>query len=542
MLLMLKKQSLYRQQRETGKNPFSPFTPLMALGSGILMGVTVAPIGLWWLAWLALAPLWILIVKHRNNRASLIFLAIAWALGYHGTALSWITGIYPMDWLGVPWLPALAITLFCWTAISLWGGILVSIWTILLLHLDRQKPGLRILLGTAIWCALEGLWSFGALWWTSLSYTQSPQNLAILHLGQLSGPTTITAIIVAVNGLIAEAWINRKQVTTISLPVKLGNPYLAIALAILIISHLIGYILYLQPLNERSTAELKVGIVQGNISNQVKLLPEGFHRAVVGYTEGYLALVSQGVNAVLTPEGALPIYQSQLNQTPLIAAIKEKGVLAWVGAFGKKGNSYTNSYTDSYTNSLFTVDGKGKIFSHYDKYKLVPLGEYIPFAEVLGSIVHRLSPLEATQVPGAAHQIFNTPFGRAIAAICYESAFSQNFRRQAADGGEFILSAANDAHYSAAMPEQHHAQDIMRAIETDRWAVRVTNTGYSAFVDPHGRTLWKSGYNTYEIHAEKIYRRQTRTLYVRWGDWLIPLLLIVSLLGWVLESRIYNAR
>jgi apolipoprotein N-acyltransferase len=44
--------------------------------------------------------------------------------------------------------------------------------------------------------------------------------------------------------------------------------------------------------------------------------------------------------------------------------------------------------------------------------------------------------------------------------------------------------------------------------------------------------LWISGYNTYEIHAETIYRRETQTLYVRWGDWLTPLLLGLSALGW----------
>lgn len=86
------------------------------------------------------------------------------------------------------------------------------------------------------------------------------------------------------------------------------------------------------------------------------------------------------------------------------------------------------------------------------------------------------------------------------------------------------------------MPAQHHAQDVMRAIETDRWAVRATNTGYSAIVNPHGRTLWRSGHNTYELHAATIYRRQTQTLYVRWGDWLTPLLLVLSALAWLLNT------
>ena len=188
MLLMWKKQN--NHLGENSQNQILFWELAIALFSGILMGVTVAPIGCWWLAWFALAPLWVLIVKYRLNRFNNghilpifpvypVLLAIAWSLGYHGTALSWITGIYPMDWLGVPRLSALVITLFCWIAICLWGGILVSLWTILMLHLDRQKPGLRILLGIAIWCALEGLWSISPLWWTSLSFTQSPHNLLI---------------------------------------------------------------------------------------------------------------------------------------------------------------------------------------------------------------------------------------------------------------------------------------------------------------------------------------------------------------------------
>ncbi|MFM8003972.1 MAG: nitrilase-related carbon-nitrogen hydrolase, partial [Dolichospermum sp.] len=123
----------------------------------------------------------------------------------------------------------------------------------------------------------------------------------------------------------------------------------------------------------------------------------------------------------------------------------------------------------------FPVINNGEITSRYDKSKLVPLGEYIPFENILGAIIQRLSPLEAHQVPGQVNQIFDTPFGKVIIGICYESAFAENFRYQAAMGGKFILSSSNDAHYTPAMANQHHAQDIMRAIETDRWAVRATN-------------------------------------------------------------------
>ncbi|MFQ4145169.1 apolipoprotein N-acyltransferase [Chlorogloeopsis sp. ULAP02] len=547
---------------------------MIALGSGILMGLTVAPVNAWFLAWFALAPLWVLIVNsaQTKNQSSLLPLfSLAWGIGYHGIALAWITGIHPMTWMGVPWLASLGIALFCWIFITLWGAVLVAIWATCLSWIASQQgregrkkilnsPLMRVLIGTALWCSLEALWSVGPLWWSSLSYTQSPHNLVILHLGQLSGPIAVTAAIVAVNGLIAEAWINRQDAkdtkkirfaffaptlpcgnasgvreattfgsrtfgsrfasTASTCLMQFVNRYLFIATGILITLHLIGFSLYTRPLVQSPQAALQVGIIQGNIPNQIKLYPEGLRRAIAGYTSGYLTLADQGIDAVLTPEGALPFFQREIMRGSLVAAVREKGVVAWIGGFGERGRSYTNS--------LFTVTGDGNIFSRYDKSKLVPIGEYVPFEEFLGGIISRLSPLDEHQVPGSSNQVFDTPFGRAIVGICYESAFSDLFRRQAAAGGQFILSPSNDAHYSASMPAQHHAQDIMRAIETDKWAVRATNTGYSAFVDPHGRTLWISGHNTYEIHAETIYRRQTQTLYVRWGDWLTPLLLVLA--------------
>lgn len=532
---------------------------LLALASGIAMGITVAPVGAWFLAWIALAPLWVLVVSPPTSLPPHLFflLPAAWGMGFHGTALFWITGIHPMTWLGVPWLPSLIITIFCWLFISCWGGLFVSVWAFCLKRINLQNPGVRILVGTSLWCGLEALWSAGALWWSTLAYTQSPQNLILLHLGQLSGTSTITAVIVAVNGLLAEGWVNRQEeitnrpraampVRTVdakyankrfferessissvsSAPLRFVNiKYLTVAIVLLITSHLIGWLLYIQPLAQTPADALKIGIIQGNIPNGVLLRPQGFYRVVDSYTNGYLTLADQGVDAVLTPEGALPVFQRNLMATSFVSAVKERGVVAWLGAFGETGQSYTIS--------LFSITSKGEIFSRYDKSKLVPLGEYIPFEEIIGGIIERLSPLDAHQVAGAANQIFDTPFGRAIASICYESAFPEVFRRQAAAGGQFILSSSNDAHYSAAMPFQHHAQDIMRAIESDRWAVRATNTGYSGFVDPHGRTLWISGYNTYQTHAETIYRRQTKTLYVRWGDWLTPLLLVLSACGWV---------
>jgi apolipoprotein N-acyltransferase len=488
----------------------------------MLMAIAAAPINAWYLAWVALVPLWVWVVGSTAQKKT-FWVPFAWGLGYHGLALSWIHGLHPLTWMGLSWTTSVIITFFCWAFITLWGIALVVLWANLLRFFSRKLTLPRVLLGTTLWCVFTALWNQGPLDWTTLAYTQSPHNLVILHLGQLSGTTPITAAIVAVNGLLAEAWVRRRR-----------RDWLAPVL-LFFCCHLIGFGLYIQPLNPplnpplAQSAPLKVGIVQGNIPTRIKLFEEGEKLSLDRYTEGYRTLADQGVDAVIMPEGALPwlwVGRPGQKDNPLYQAILDKGVTAWVGTVGMRSGRVTQT--------LFNITGTGAATSRYDKIKLVPLGEYVPFEDFLGKFIGRLSLSSASMLPGEFDQHFDTPFGRAIAAICYESAFPAIFRAQTAAGGQFILTASNNDPYDRTMMSQHHAQDVMRAIESDRWAVRATNTGLSGIVDPHGQTQWLSSFRTYETHAHTIYRRQTQTLYVRWGDWILAGLIS---LGLVLELR-----
>jgi apolipoprotein N-acyltransferase len=509
------------------------FTSLL---SGILMGLAPAPFNAWYFAWFALTPLWILI-RQQKSLQQIAILALAWGIGYDGLALFWITGVHPMTWMGVPWLASLLIAIFCWVFITLWGAGVVVSWAVLFSFINQKLNNqsnknissslIKVLIGTALWSGLETLWSHTPLWWPAIAYTQSPHNLIILQLGKLSGVNTVAAVIIMVNGLLAEAILTWHKYSSFKSKILL----ITAPLVILIISHLLGFYLYQIPIVKDNLAPLKVGIIQGNIPNEIKLFSEGWRKAIAGYTSGYQRLAKQGVDVVLTPETALPFYwEDVINDSSFYQAVIAEQIPAWVGANGRDGNSYTNS--------IFTLTGDGKTYSRYDKYKLVPLGEYIPFESIVGQLIDRLSPLNAHLAAGKPNQIFDTPFGQAIIAICYESAFPQHFLRQAQAGGEFIITASNNAHYSQTMPSQHHAHDVMRAIESDRWAARATNTGYSAIVDPHGNTLWISPIDRYAIHADTIYRRQNKTLYVRWGDWLTPSMILLSALSIYSNSRL----
>jgi apolipoprotein N-acyltransferase len=542
----------------------------IALFSGFLMGLTVAPFGWWWLAWIALVPLWLLIqLKGINNLRSAVILGAAWGIGYHGVALFWITGVHPMTWLGVPWLASLAIAISVWLFLTAWGMAIPLLWSVGMAGITRRFPKLfplgRIAIAAAIFCSLEWLWSQGALYWSALGYTQSPHDLLLLQISRLSGQQTVTAAIVIFNGLVAEALLPIFQTdssfrfkfksslpfftvgrsrrrsnsvtsnsTTANLRSGIKWRYLYTAIALLLLMSLYGaWAMQPQRMITSNGQALRVGIVQGNISNPLKFSPDGTQISIDRYAHGYARLAQAGVEMVVTPEGALPFlydrgiskarqYQNQLDRAVLAAQVP-----IWIGAYGRVDTPGAGEL--DLTNSLFLLDRSGEAIARYDKSKLVPVGEYVPFKEILGSLIQRLSPLEGEFIPGKPDQLVRSPWGKLILGICYESAYPEHFRAQTAAGGELIITASNNAHYAASMPAQHHAQDVARAVETDRWAVRATNTGYSGIVDPNGRTIWRSQINTFETHADTVYLRQTKTLYTRWGDWLTPLLAFLSL-------------
>ena len=499
---------------------------LSLLAGGLLMGI--APVNAWPLAWVALVPLWSVLHRPQQTVRSVLGGAALWGMAYHGTALSWITGLHPLTWMGMSWLESIAIALFAWLFITLWGAAIGVTWVGLMRGLMRWQGlngGNRVWVGTALWCAVEWIWSQGPLYWTSLSYTQSPHNLVGLQLGQLSGPITVTAAIVAVNGLLAEAWYGWR----IRLPARqYWARHLGGAIALFAAIHLLGLGLYSRPLADRPAEALVVGLIQGNIPTDQKLTAKGIQSSRQVYLDGYEALAAEGVDLVLTPEGAIPqVWNPFLQDRDLLQrAVVKNGVPLVLGTFARQ--NLAENQGGALTQSLLMLTPTGEIVGRYNKVKLVPLGEYIPLESIIGTLVSRLSPYGDSLVPGKFGQLLETPFGPVAAGICYESAFADLFRQQVHRGGQAIFTASNNDPYSPRQMIQHHAQDVMRAIETDRWEARVTNTGLSGIVDPRGRSHWLSAPNEYLTHLDTVYLRQTQTLYVRWGDWLTPLLLGIA--------------
>lgn len=518
---------------------------LWAILAGVGMALAAPPLSWSVLAWVSWIPLWWVVLPIAPPPGVTPGqVALLWSLAHYGILLHWIWDLHPLTWMGVPWLASVAIAIGAWLGIVAIKTGLVLIWTLTLTWLLRHLPApavipgsgsvtgrsiarsviTSLLLGLALWQGLQTLLSWTPLTWSTLALTQSPQHPVLLHLGQLSGPLTLDGLIVGVNGLLAWGIWSVMQRRWVGVGLLLGTVAL-----VGVGAGTVAQGLATGAIDDRPEAAISMGLIQGNVPTREKLSVAGVRRAETRYSEGYRTLSAGGANVVVLPEGALPVLWEGLNRAHSLVyqTVRQGTVPMWVGTFLRPEADRSGDFTQS----LIAVNPGGTITARYDKVKLVPLGEYVPFRAVLSRILGKLSPIESTMLPGLPPQEFVTPWGSAAIAICYEPFFPAIVRQQVAAGSRFIITSSNLDPYGPVLMAQHEAQDVIQAITVDRWLLRVTNTGYSGFISPRGMVQRDLAPQTFGTAIAPIYPRESRTPYVRWGDWLTPLWAVLATLA-----------
>ena len=160
------------------------------------------------------------------------------------------------------------------------------------------------------------------------------------------------------------------------------------------------------------------------------------------------------------------------------------------GAYAPDGQIYHNSLVAlTRTAAGLTITGL------YDKHRLVPFGEYLPFDRELAPLgVKQLVHLGEGFTPGPPPRpIFPPGLPAAQPLICYESlfpGFTADAARRAGRRPGWIVNVSDDAWFGVTSgPWQHLNVASYRAIEEGLPMVRATPTGISAVIDAYGRTL-----------------------------------------------------
>jgi apolipoprotein N-acyltransferase len=220
----------------------------------------------------------------------------------------------------------------------------------------------------------------------------------------------------------------------------------------------------------------------------------------------YLRLTAQPTasggapDIVIWPEGAIQAYANDVLDPRytlyqgIVKALRP-GQILLVGL----ARMDQRAVKPTFYNSLFAVrrDGDGlTVLGVYDKYRLVPFGEYMPASKLMGAIGFKklVHMAEDGFTPGPRPQQMPIPgYGLVQPLICYESLFPGFVRGGALKSGArpvWIVNVSNDAWFGQTSgPWQHLNLASYRAIEEGVPIVRATPTGVSAVIDAEGRPL-----------------------------------------------------
>lgn len=165
---------------------------------------------------------------------------------------------------------------------------------------------------------------------------------------------------------------------------------------------------------------------------------------------------------------------------------------------------------DSYHNSLVGLDQDATEVFAFDKFHLVPFGEYIPFQKYIpiGPVVSFAGfdsgpgprTIDLSGVPGFSP------------LVCYEVIFPGAVTAEPRP--EWMVNVTNDAWYGVSPgPHQHLGQAIYRAIEEGLPMIRSTNTGFSAIIDAYGRILIQSGLYKDDVQTINLPQAGEKTLF-----------------------------
>lgn len=276
-------------------------------------------------------------------------------------------------------------------------------------------------------------------------------------------------------------------------------------------------------------------LVQPNIAQTEKWKPES-RLAILGEFLRMSAAPTpeapQGLghkSIVVWPESALAIFLAREPYVlSAISRILPQGALLITGSVrGEPGPDSPPDTLQFFYNSLYAVNSDGRIVATYDKFHLVPFGEYLPFHRWLSRIgLHKLAKLQGSFDTGPGPVTLTLPGApSASPLICYEIIFPGQVVSPSARPG-WIVNVTNDAWFGTSSgPYQHLSQVRLRAVEQGLPVARAANTGISAVVDAYGRIVASKALNTGGVIDAPLPAALDPTPYSRFGDWILALML-----------------
>ena len=186
---------------------------------------------------------------------------------------------------------------------------------------------------------------------------------------------------------------------------------------------------------------------------------------------------------------------------------------------------------ERFRNATVAIDPATGLADRYDKAHLVPFGEYVPLRSVVEPFAD-LSLISREAIAGEGPGVLSTSLGDIAVVTSFEVYFSELVRDGVRAGGRIVANPTLASSYSTSVvPSQSLASARLRAVETGRWVLQASTTGYSAIVSPAGEVTHRSELRESIVLAGEVELRSGDTPALVLGSW--PLIVAAAVvLAW----------
>jgi len=433
----------------------------LGTASGVLIARSVTYSDTWILLPIGIAVWWA--GTHKRQLSDYLFFSFSLAIAFWFARINWVTLV------GIDAYIALAVLMSI-----IYGSFGYLMYKVRNLPLPFISYGL-------IFISMEALtdyFPFGGFPWGKLAYDSADAPWANL-MPYGSSPLVTAAVL-----LIAALMIP-------SLGFLLQRAFSASLVFVISIAAFNLYLIDLDQSGKKESGKIDLAIIQGSVPrsgllfNEQKMEVLKYH---VKETDNLLESTEKNYDAILWPENSIdvdPFRNKEAGSLVEDLVIKYKKPLI-SGAVVQKANGLSNSV-------LLWDPKDAKVIDSYEKNRLVPFGEYIPFRNLIGNYVNRFDLIPQDFVPGTSSKNLRVSNTLISPIICFEVAWNNSLIEQIKEGGQLISVHTNNATYAFSdQLEQQFMITRMRAMETGRDIVVTSTTGISAHISRNGDVLWAS--------------------------------------------------
>ncbi|MEV3988195.1 apolipoprotein N-acyltransferase [Streptomyces sp. NPDC049837] len=462
-----------------------------AVAAGALPALAFPAPSLWWWAYVALVP-WMLLIRTAPTGRRAVLDGWLGGLGFMLAVHHWL-------------MPSLHVFILLLAALL---GLLWAPWGPLVRRMLAGTPSRARAAGALVvvpsgWLMVELVRSWEGLGgpWGLLGASQWQVSPA-LRVASLGGVWLVTLLVVAVN-------------TAVTLLVSVRSLRTTAVAGLAVCAVAIGAAAWWAQAPQ-PTGHVRVAVVQPGVINGVGGAERRFARGVELTRElagrEDVDLVVWGESSVGADLTARPEYTRRL-----AALSRDVGAEVLVNVDARRSDR------PGIHKSSVLVGPEGTTGDRYDKMRLVPFGEYIPFRSVLGwaTSVGKAAAEDRRRGDGPVVMTVGERGLRLGPLVCFESAFPDMSRHLAGEGAQVLVAqSATSTFQDSWAPGQHASLAALRAAETGRPMVHATLTGVSAVYGPDGGRVGSPlGTEASTAAVYEVPLAGGTTPYVRFGDW-----------------------